>query len=522
MATASPTRADAIDCANVIDVSVAECNALVDIYTSMDGENWFDNTGWLTDDDDTVCDWSGIVCDSGTVIDFYLDGNANGVVPASIGDLTGVNYLYLSSPTFVGPLPDLSPRGEVSATTLGGSGPTNRADTTSTGIPQAECNALVTMYNNNGGENWTVKTNWLSGSPCTWYGITCHSGHVTQVNMDNNNLTGTVPNLNALETQTVPPSDLATGAIGDNSVELTWTPILYTANGGYYEVGVRAGSTGPFSFGGVHTTADKTAGGFTVSGLNSGTLYCFVVRTFTPQHNPNMFNGNKNELMGNIIVNTPSPMFNFTITSGQNLTGLRLVVTRNNTTTPAYNQVFDPAIVCTGTDCQITPPTALKNGAYTWVVRAVNINGNTPSFAGAFRIAFPDKATNLSPTGGSIVTTNNPLLTWDEVGNATEYRICLINVKTGKFWVTPWMTSGVTSGFDCDGTTCTLSEISLFGRAMLSNGRYDWFVQARNTGVIAGSVSKSATARFRVNAPLRAADSAEGEQDSPLPLPPMQ
>lgn len=57
---------------------------------------------------------------------------------------------------------------------------------------------LIDLYNSTGGANWTNKTGWtLPGTtgdnPCGWYGITCSGGRVKEINLYNNNLTGTIP-----------------------------------------------------------------------------------------------------------------------------------------------------------------------------------------------------------------------------------------------------------------------------------------------------------------------------------------
>lgn len=81
-------------------------------------------------------------------------------------------------------------------------------------IPGSERNALISLYNSTNGDSWAVNANWCNGtcpasgtpvfnaagSECTWYGISCDSGqsHVTAVGLSSNNLTGTLPALNAL------------------------------------------------------------------------------------------------------------------------------------------------------------------------------------------------------------------------------------------------------------------------------------------------------------------------------------
>ncbi|MEA3345190.1 MAG: hypothetical protein U9Q78_02925 [Chloroflexota bacterium] len=65
---------------------------------------------------------------------------------------------------------------------------------TVTEIPQMECEALVALYNSTDGVNWNHKSGWLDTStPCSWYGVKCQGGHVTELNMLNNHLAGTMP-----------------------------------------------------------------------------------------------------------------------------------------------------------------------------------------------------------------------------------------------------------------------------------------------------------------------------------------
>ena len=64
---------------------------------------------------------------------------------------------------------------------------------------------LVALYDATGGTNWTNNTNWLTDAPMgQWHGVTTDvSGRVTQLDLDNNGLTGQLPpeldNLDKLE-----------------------------------------------------------------------------------------------------------------------------------------------------------------------------------------------------------------------------------------------------------------------------------------------------------------------------------
>jgi hypothetical protein len=66
--------------------------------------------------------------------------------------------------------------------------------TTVSEIPQAECQALVSLYNNTDGPHWISNTGWLqNATPCGWFGVTCIAGHVTGLGLPSNLLSGTVP-----------------------------------------------------------------------------------------------------------------------------------------------------------------------------------------------------------------------------------------------------------------------------------------------------------------------------------------
>ena len=63
-----------------------------------------------------------------------------------------------------------------------------------TQIPVSECDALTTLYNSTGGSGWTNSEYWFnSGRPAMWYGVTVSEGHVTDISLYSNNLTGAFP-----------------------------------------------------------------------------------------------------------------------------------------------------------------------------------------------------------------------------------------------------------------------------------------------------------------------------------------
>ena len=87
--------------------------------------------------------------------------------------------------------------------------------------------ALVSLHGHTDGQNWTSSTNWLSEEPhSTWYGITTdESGRVTEVNLAENGLRGTIPvglgNLSELESLRL-HANLLTGVV---PADLTRIPL---------------------------------------------------------------------------------------------------------------------------------------------------------------------------------------------------------------------------------------------------------------------------------------------------------
>ena len=60
-------------------------------------------------------------------------------------------------------------------------------------IPDTECGALAALYRHTGGARWSVSTNWLTGDPCHWYGVSCDRGTVVALDLYDNALAGEIP-----------------------------------------------------------------------------------------------------------------------------------------------------------------------------------------------------------------------------------------------------------------------------------------------------------------------------------------
>jgi hypothetical protein len=108
-------------------------------------------------------------------------------------------------------------------------------------------------------------------------------------------------------------------AASATSVALSWTPIPYTGDGGYYDVLAALQPGGLYTS--VGKTANKSAGGLTVSGLTSGASYSFVVRSFTPKHGlqqNDLLSDASDPLAVTLTPNRPPVAANDSYATGQN------------------------------------------------------------------------------------------------------------------------------------------------------------------------------------------------------------
>ena len=63
-----------------------------------------------------------------------------------------------------------------------------------TAVPEQDSLALVAFYNSTNGPGWEHNDNWLSANPVsTWFGVAVSGGRVTELNLYNNQLSGTIP-----------------------------------------------------------------------------------------------------------------------------------------------------------------------------------------------------------------------------------------------------------------------------------------------------------------------------------------
>ncbi len=112
------------DCDSIIRLDVSQdhhpdYDALVQIYQSMGGQMWSDQTGWLTDC--TPCAWYGIECDNDDRVEaLSLEANnVIGILSSSLLELERLEYLNLRNNNITGNIPDFGPLPKLISLDLG-------------------------------------------------------------------------------------------------------------------------------------------------------------------------------------------------------------------------------------------------------------------------------------------------------------------------------------------------------------------------------------------------------------------
>ena len=231
--------------------------ALEALYRAMDGDDWDDNTNWLSEE--PLGDWYGVDTDRNGRVKYLelQDNNLAGEIPAEIGlldtlfsfalrdatvtgpippaigrlrhlrdlrlggtrvdgplppevgNMTGLDYVVIAGTRLSGPLPETLANIDVGRFYFQNTGlclPRSLAEWYASRddpsddplfcIPEtSDRGVLDSLYNKTGGEHWNRKRNWLTGFGLnTWQGIaTDDEGYVTEIFLPWNNLTDSIP-----------------------------------------------------------------------------------------------------------------------------------------------------------------------------------------------------------------------------------------------------------------------------------------------------------------------------------------
>jgi len=230
-------------------------DVLVALYHATDGDNWTNNTNWLSDA--PLASWHGVTTDDdGRVVKLEPWGNQlRGTIPPELGRLTKLEHLAFSEnqlrggiPPELGRLvnlellmlndnqlrgtipPELANLSRLRILLIGGTnhltgcipealGAAAVGDLAALRLPYCDANgsvpprvgpapaeatraelaadraALVALYRATDGPNWRNHDNWLSEAPLNeWHGVTTgETGRVVELRLPQNNLSGRIP-----------------------------------------------------------------------------------------------------------------------------------------------------------------------------------------------------------------------------------------------------------------------------------------------------------------------------------------
>ncbi|WP_420635129.1 leucine-rich repeat domain-containing protein [Candidatus Palauibacter sp.] len=182
---------------------------LMELHNEADGASWTNRENWGSEE--PIGSWYGVEANADArVTALRLSENGlTGQLPANLGDLAFLTELQVDgNEGLSGPIPfSLSELG-IQTFNYGGTMLCTVRDegfqAWLNAVPTRDgefiaCNEarsdLMTLYDAMGGDSWTDSENWGTDAPLEdWYGIAVDSeGRVTQINLNRNNLSGTVP-----------------------------------------------------------------------------------------------------------------------------------------------------------------------------------------------------------------------------------------------------------------------------------------------------------------------------------------
>jgi len=192
------------NCATQTDIPQSQCQALVDLYHSTGGENWFyrslgalpGGTGYPAlynwNVTNTPCSWTGVTCNGNVVTKIILSySDLTGTLPNSLVNLTGLTELDLHNNQLTGTIPTL-PTGltllDLSYNQLAGAIPSLPTGLTWLDLSRNQLTGIIPTLPT-GLTDLNLSNNQLTGT------IPTLPTGLTDLNLSNNQLTGTIPTL---------------------------------------------------------------------------------------------------------------------------------------------------------------------------------------------------------------------------------------------------------------------------------------------------------------------------------------
>jgi hypothetical protein len=292
-------------------VPQAERDALIALYYNTGGDYWKNNTGWLGAAG-SENSWFGVTVENINGLDHVtkialVNNKLTGSIPAELGNLTQLQYIYFDYNKLNGPVTgDFTNLTNLKKLVLD--------NNLLTGCIPAEI-ALLTQLETLGLNNNRLddvlpdSLGSLQNLQKLRLGSNRFTGEIPAAIKNLGNLTSLEINYNGLHTsrnsvkafldslapgweltQTMAPTDVSVAMFSGTSVEVKWTPIVYTGNEGYYEVLYRTGGSPIGEYVSLGKTADKSVESIIITGFDMvpGTTYYFVVRTWTFPHENNL------------------------------------------------------------------------------------------------------------------------------------------------------------------------------------------------------------------------------------------
>jgi len=325
------------------------------------------------------------------LVNFYLSFNQlSGSIPTEVGGLAGTRFLHLERNNLAGEIPaSLGNLTHVLELYING----NRLS----GPLPAELGNLATL------QKLFVNGNRLSGPiPGTFSNLTALGAGSLDLRW--NALFSTdgvlVAFLNSKQvggdwqsTQTIAPAGLNTSGATSGAITVNWTPITYTADGGFYEVFYATIAGGPYTAFST-TTANKAASSLTVTGLAANTAYYFVAQTTTLPHSSNqntVVSGYSTEATGMTLPACPTATVSGTAAVCK---GSATTIQAALTGTPPWNLSWSDGFVQTGIAASPATRSVAPTATTTYTVTAVSDANCTETGSGSavVTVEFPPKA----------------------------------------------------------------------------------------------------------------------------------